>query len=122
VSESGEFPGAEVAGEKQNAFTASVSALEVFKAVIDYDAGDIFAGIAGEEADFGKLASERNEFAANQATALALGHFGKGESQVAPADATQAPVNDVDGQAEGDPDGARHGTGEQSQDLYPGPD
>jgi hypothetical protein len=31
-------------------------------------------------------------------------------------------VNRVDGQAECDSDGARQGTGEQAQNLYPGPD
>jgi hypothetical protein len=111
-----------VGGEKENAFAASVGALEVFKAVIDDDAGDIFAGVAGEEADFGELASERNEFSANQTAALALGHFGEGEREVAHANAAQAPVKRVDGQPEGDADGARRGTGEHAQGLYPGPD
>jgi hypothetical protein len=97
VSESGEFPGTEVGGEKQNAFAASVSALEIFKAVIDDDARNIFAGVAGEQADFGELASEGNEFAANQAAALARRHFREGESQIAHGNATQAPVNSVDG-------------------------
>jgi|SRR6266852_2504325 len=97
VSESGEFPGSEVSGEKKDAFAASVGALEVFKAVIDDDVGDIFAGVAREEADFGELAAERDEFAAKQAAALALRHFGEGESQVAQADATQASVNGVYG-------------------------
>jgi hypothetical protein len=97
VSESGEFPSSEVSGEKKNAFAANVSALEVFKPVIDDYAGDIFAGVAREEADFGELASERNEFAAKQAAALARRHFGESESQVAQADATQASVNRVYG-------------------------
>ena len=57
VGEGGEFPGSEVGGEKENAFAARVSALEVFKTVIDNDTRDIFAGVAGEEADFGELAS-----------------------------------------------------------------
>jgi hypothetical protein len=111
-----------VAGEKQNAFAASVSAFEVFKAVIDDDAGNIFAGVAGEKADFGELTSERNEFSANQAAAFALWHFGEGESEVAQGNATQASVNRIDGQPQCDSDGARHGTGEHAQDLYPGPD
>jgi hypothetical protein len=97
VSKGGEFPGSEVSGEKEDAFAASVGALEVFKAVIDDYAGDVFAGVAREEADFGELASERNEFAAKQAAALALRHFREGESQVAQADAAQPSVNSVDG-------------------------
>jgi hypothetical protein len=97
VSEGREFPGSEVSGEKQNAFAASVGALEIFKAVIDNDAGDIFAGVAREEADFRKLASEGDELAANHAAALALRHFREGESEVTQADATQASVNRVDG-------------------------
>src|SRR6266403_5863880 len=57
VSEGREFPGSEVSGEIEDAFAASVGALEVFKSVIDDDAGDIFTGVAREEADFGELAS-----------------------------------------------------------------
>jgi hypothetical protein len=97
VSESGEFPGSQVSGKKQDPFAASVGALEVLKALIDDDAGHIFAGVAREEADFGELASERNEFAAKKAAALRLRHFGEGEGQVAQADAPQASVNRVDG-------------------------
>jgi hypothetical protein len=97
MSEGGEFPGSEVSSEKKNAFAASVRALEVFEAVVDYDAGDIFAGVAREEADFGELASEGDEFAAKQAAALAGRHFREGESQIAQADVTQASVKRVDG-------------------------
>jgi hypothetical protein len=97
VSESGELPGAEVSGEKKNAFAASVGALEVFKTVIDDYAGDIFSGVTREEADFGELAAEGDEFAAKQAAAGALRHFREGESQIAQADAAQASVNRVDG-------------------------
>jgi hypothetical protein len=122
VSEGGKFPGSEVSGEKQNAFATSVSALEVLKSVIDDDTRDIFAGVAGKKADFGKLASEGDEFAANQAAALARRHFGKGETQIAEADATKAPVNRIDSEPECNSNGTRHGTGEQAQDLDPGPD
>jgi hypothetical protein len=111
-----------VSGKKQNAFAASIGALEVFEAVIDDDAGNIFAGVAGKKADLGELASQGNELAANQAAALVRRHFREGESQVAHADATQAPVNRVDREPERDPEGARHRTGEQSQDLDPRPD
>jgi len=78
VSEGGEFPGSEVSGEKEDAFAASVGALEVFKSVIDDNAGDVFTGVTREEADFGELASEGDEFAAKQAAALALRHFREG--------------------------------------------
>src|SRR5208282_5875929 len=109
VSEGGDFPGSEVSGEKQNSFAASVGAFEVFKAIVDHGARNVFTGVTREEAHFGELASEGNEFAANQAAALVLRHFGKGEGQVADADATQASVNRVDGQSQRDSDGARHG-------------
>jgi hypothetical protein len=72
MREGGELPGAEVSGEKKNASAASIGALEVFKAVIDDYAGDIFSGVTREEADFGELAAEGDEFAAKQAAALAL--------------------------------------------------
>src|SRR4029077_11193340 len=97
MSERGELPGAEGSGEKKNASAAGVGALEIFKAVIDDYAGDIFSGVAREEADFGELASEGNEFAAKQAAAFARRHFREGESQVPQADATQASVNRIDG-------------------------
>src|SRR6266403_1575404 len=106
VSEGGKLPRSEVSGEKEDAFAASVGAVEVFKFVIDDDAGDVLTGVTREEADFGELASERNEFAAKQAAALALRHFREGESQVAQADASQASMNRVDGSAECDPNGA----------------
>jgi len=97
VSEGGELPGSQVSGEKQNAFASSVRALEVFKSVVDDDAGDIFSCVTREEADFGELASEGDEFAAKKAAALALRHFREGERQVAQADATQPSVNGVYG-------------------------
>jgi hypothetical protein len=78
VSEGGEFPGSEVSGEKKNAFAAGVGALEVFKSVVDDDAGDVFAGVTREEADFGELASEGDEFASKQAAAIARRHFREG--------------------------------------------
>jgi hypothetical protein len=109
-------------GEKQNAFAASVSALEVFKTIIDDDAGDIFAGVAGEEADFGKLPSEGDEFAANQVTALARRHLGEGDSQVAHGNAAQAAVKQVHYQPERDPFGPRQGAREQADGLNPQPD
>jgi len=78
VSEGREFPGSEVSGEKEDAFAASVGALEVFKSVIDDNAGDVFTGVTREEADFGELASEGDEFAAKQAAARTRRHFGEG--------------------------------------------
>jgi hypothetical protein len=107
VKEGGEFPCSEVSGEKEDAFAASVGALEVFEAVIDNDSRDIFAGVAGEETDLGELASERNKLAAQQVAALAFRHFREGQRQVAQADIAQASVNGVDGQAQRDSDSAR---------------
>ena len=84
VGEGGEFPGSEVSGEEEDAFAAGIGALEVFEAVVDDDARDIFAGVAGEEADFGELASEGDEFAAKQAAAFALRAYrGRRESDCA---------------------------------------
>ena len=75
VGEGGEFPGSEVSGEKEDAFAASVGTFEIFKAFVDDDAGDIFFGVAGEETDFGELASEGDEFSANDAAAIGLRTF-----------------------------------------------
>ena len=77
--------------------SASIRALEIFKAVIDDNAGNIFTRVTGEEANLGELASERNELAPKQAAALAERHFREGESEVAQPDATQASVKLVDG-------------------------
>jgi hypothetical protein len=111
-----------VSSKKENAFAAGVGALEVFKAVVDDDAGDIFTGVAGEKADFCELASERDELAAKQAAALALRHFREGDSQVTESDPAQASVNRIDSQSKGNADGAREWTREQTQKFYPGPD
>jgi hypothetical protein len=89
-----------MSGKKQNAFPASVGALEVLKAVINDDAGNIFASVAREETDFGQLAAKGDKFAAQQAATLTLGHFREGESQIAQADATQTSVCGADSQSE----------------------
>jgi hypothetical protein len=122
VGEGGEFPGPDVSGEKEYAFAAGIGALEVLKALVDDYAGNIFASEAGEEADLGELASEGYEFSAKQAAAFGWRHVGEGDGKVAEADATEASVDGVDGEAEGDPDGAGEGTGEQAQDFDPGPE
>jgi len=79
VGEGGEFPSADVSGEKEDAFSASVSTLEIFEAFVDDGAGDIFFGVAGEETDFGELAPEGDEFSANDASAVGLRHFREGD-------------------------------------------
>ena len=122
MGEGGEFPGAEVSSQKQNAFAAGVGALEVLEPVVDYDAGDVFARVAGEKADFGELASERNENTAQDAASLAATHLGEREGEVAHADSAQASVKQVHHQPEGDSFGPRQGTGEQADGLNPQPD
>src|ERR1017187_8868343 len=97
VSEGRDFPGSEMSGEKENAFAPSVGALKIFKAVVDDDAGDIFARVARKEADLGKLPPQRNELSAHDAATLVRRHFGEGQSQVAESDSTQASVGSVDG-------------------------
>ena len=53
-----------MSGQKEDAFAASVGALEVFETVIDDYARNILAGVAGKEADFGELAPEGDKFSA----------------------------------------------------------
>jgi hypothetical protein len=86
-----------VSGEKEDAFAARIGALEVFKAVINDDAGNIFASVTREEANFGKLAPERNELPAKQAASLVLGHFRKRKSQIAQTHTAQAAIDRIDG-------------------------
>jgi hypothetical protein len=67
-----------VSGEKENAFAASVGALEIFEAIVDDDAGDIFARVARKKANLGKLPPERNELSAHDLATFVRGHFGEG--------------------------------------------
>src|ERR1700689_5496268 len=97
VRESGELPGSDVSGEEENAFASRVGAREVFESVIDDGAGEIFAGVAAEDADFSELAAQRDEFAAQQAPAFGLGHFREGEGKILQTDAAQPTVKCVDG-------------------------
>src|ERR1022692_3670974 len=97
VGEGRQFPGSQVRGEKQYALAAGLGAFVVFESVVDDDVGDIFAGVTGKEADFGKLASERDEFSAHKTAAIFEGQFWKGQCEVAHADGAQAAVNMVDG-------------------------
>jgi len=97
MGEGGEFPGPDVPGEEEDAFAAGVRALEIFESVIDDDPGDVLASVAGEEADFGELAAQRDELAAQQASAFALGHFRKRKLKIAQADTPQSTVKGVDG-------------------------
>jgi hypothetical protein len=83
VSEGGKFPGSQMSGQKQNAFAPGIGALEVFEAVIDDHACDIFFRVSREEADLSELTSEGNEFSANYPALLAWVHLGKGEREVA---------------------------------------
>jgi hypothetical protein len=75
-----------MAREKQDSFAAGQGALVVFQSVVHDDLGNIFPGVAGEEAEFGKLASEGNEFPAQQAMAVLRGHIGEGQGEIAHAD------------------------------------
>src|SRR5580692_4130304 len=97
VSESGKLPCSEMPGEKDDAFTASIGALEVFKSVIDDNARDIFARVAREEADLRQLASERNKLSAQQTAALSDRHFRERKSKIAQANVAQAPINRIYG-------------------------
>src|SRR5208282_1668972 len=97
VKESREFPGSEMSREKQDALAASISALEVFEAVIDNNARNVLRGVTGKQADFRKLASQGDELSPNQAAPLALGHIRKGNRQIAQADPPQPSVNRIDG-------------------------
>ena len=111
-----------MAGEKEDPFATSVGALIVFKPFIYHYARDIFACVAGEQADFSQLPSQGDEFSAQQPTTLAVRHLRKCEREIAHPHTTQASVDRVDAQTEADPEGAGHGTRQQPQDFYPGPD
>jgi len=122
MGECGKFPGTNVSGEKEDTFAPSVGAFEIFKAFVDHDAGDIFFGIAGKETKFGELASEGDEFSANDAAAIGFGHFREGDGQVAKTDAAEASVDSVNGERESDADGASERAGDHAKEFDPGPE
>jgi hypothetical protein len=66
-----------VSSEKQNTLAAGVGALKIFEAFVDNYLGNIFAGVAGEKADFGKLPPEGNKFSTEKSPAFGEGHFRK---------------------------------------------
>ena len=68
---------------KRTPLPRAIGAFVVFEAVVDDDAGDIFFGVAWEEADFGELASEGDEFSAKDAATFARRTCREGERQIA---------------------------------------
>jgi len=122
MGEGGKFPCADVSGEKEDAFAARVGAIEIFEAFVNDGAGDIFFGVAGKETEFGELASERDEFSANDAAAIGFRHFREGDGQVAEADAAETSVDGVDDESESDADGASEGAGEHAEEFDPRPE
>jgi hypothetical protein len=122
MGEGGKFPSADVSGKKEDTFAASVGAIEIFEAFVDHDARDIFFGVAGKETEFGELASEGDEFSANDAAAIGFRHFREGDRQVAKANAAEASVDGVDCEAEGDAKGASKRAREHSEEFDPRPE
>src|ERR1700692_120174 len=102
MRECGKLPRSDVSREKQDSFASGVGALEVLKSFVHHNSRNIFARVPREEAHFGKLASERDEFSANDASALTRRHLRISKSQVAQANATQPPMHEINSEAEGD--------------------
>src|SRR5260221_10758511 len=100
MGEGREFPGTQMGGQKENAFTARKRSFEVFEAFVNDYLAYILARVVGEEADFGELASQGHVFAAQNAASLAARHFWKSQGQVAHSHAAQASMEKVDEQPE----------------------
>jgi hypothetical protein len=111
-----------MSGEEENAFAASGGAFVVCEPVVRDDFGDVFAGVGGEETDFGELTAQGDEFSTGDATTLGIGHFGKGQREIPHANRSKASVDVVDQQPNADSDGSRHWAWEQAQEFDPGPD
>ena len=86
-----------MARQKQNSLAAGQCTLVVFEPVIHHNFGSIFPGVTGEEAEFGQLASERNEFSPQKPTSVLRGHVGESEREIAHADGVQPAMDTVYG-------------------------
>ena len=91
------WPCKEWAKAESSHAAAGHRAVVVFEPVVDDNPGDIFAGVAGEQTDFGKLAAQRDKLSAQKTAALAFRHFWESKFEVAHADGAEAAVNVVDG-------------------------
>ena len=87
MGECGEFPCAQMCGEKENSLALRECSLEVLETFIDDNPADVVTRVSREEADFGELASERNIGAAKNASAFALFHFRECEGEIPHANA-----------------------------------
>src|SRR5438552_6265041 len=107
MRESGKLPASDVPRQEQHAFATLRRAVEVLVAVVSNGAAYVLTRIFREQADFGKLASERGENAAHNLPAFAGRFLRERERQVAHADATKLPVHEVDQLSQADANHAR---------------
>ncbi len=82
VRERAEFPGADVAGEIENAFAAALAFEEIFMAVEDDVPLDVFFCVAREARKFGGHPSKIAQHAAGDCCSVRGGPVGKSDAQI----------------------------------------
>ncbi len=121
MRESRELPRAQVSGEKQNSFTAGERALEVLETFIDNGFADVLAGVLGEEADLGNLASEGGENPTQDLFPLATALLRKRQLQIAHAHAAQFSMKKKDNPGNCDSGGAGQRPGQGANQFQQDP-
>jgi hypothetical protein len=107
VGERREFPGADVAGEVDDAFAAAVAGEKIFVAVKDENIVNIFCGVAGEAGELGGHPAEVADHLADRGFALGVGPLWKCQAEVAVGDFAQ--FGDQREEQSGDDGGERAG-------------
>jgi hypothetical protein len=116
VVEAGELPGAEVAGEDEDAVAAAAGGEVVLKAFVAEELLGRGAGGAGHAAKLGHLPAEISVEGAEGALAFGDWHVGEGEGEIAEADAAEARDEIPGERADGGAQGARGPTREPFED------
>src|SRR5581483_227332 len=80
----------------QDASAALLGGVEVFEAVVNNDLLDVLTRVARKHADFRELSPQGREFAPQNPATLGHRLFGKGDLQVAHADAPKLGMKKVD--------------------------
>ena len=82
MREGSEFPGAHVAGEKQDTFPAALSAFEILGAVDSHDLRNIRGSVFWELRELARHPADLADHSANDSFAFRLAHIGKCELKI----------------------------------------
>ena len=95
VYERANLPCAKVRGEEQDTSASLTSGCIVFKSIIKGDAACVFGCVAGKHAKLSEVAAKANEQLTNNSASLPLLHLRKRNLQIALANSSQTPYQNV---------------------------